>query len=158
LDSCIIISQVLKSAITICVIGNLPLLFCFPLTLALFYVWSVVRPTCRCRIFVWARIAPVREDKEHVVVLLCRPRSSLAFFPLLCRTPTPPSILLPSSLRPNANPISFRGEPGVSGGGESRRGWRRRLEVVATKTNPNLHISPPTLAPPAIAADEWKPG
>ena len=93
----IIISQVLKNAITIHLIGNLPLLFCFPLTLALFYVWSVARPTCRCRISVWARIAPVREDKaeQHAPVLLCRPRSSLAlfsFFPLLRRTPAPPAI------------------------------------------------------------------
>ena len=80
----------------------------------------------------------IRYARATVRVLLSRPRSSLAFFPLLCRTPAPPSLLLPSSLRPNPNPIAFRGEPGVSGGGESRSGWRRRLEVVATETNPNL--------------------
>ena len=114
--------------------------FWFSLSLALCYGWSVDGPTCRRRISVLGRITPVREDKaeQHAAVLLCHPHSSLAFFPLLCRTLAPPSILLPSSLRPNPNPISFRGEPGVSGGGESRRGWRRRLEVVATETNPNL--------------------
>ena len=83
------ISPVFKNAITIRLIGNLPLLFCFPLTLALFYIWSVARPTCRCRISVWAHIVPVREDKaeQHAPILLSH---SSSFSPLLCRTPAPP--------------------------------------------------------------------
>jgi len=150
--------QVLKSAITFRLIGNLPLLFWFSLSLALCYVWSVDGPTCRRRISVLGRNAPIPDDKAA-----CR-RSSLSppFFSRLlppslshAHATVPSSPLIP---RPNPNPVSFRGEPGVSGGGESRSGWRRRLEVVATETNPNLHISPPTLAPPATAADEWKLG
>ena len=112
----ITISQVLKNAITILLIGNLPLQLLIQHIHALIYVSCEARPTGRRRILIQDRIAPVQLDKAEQLA----------------------SILLHSSLRPNPNPSSFRGEPGVSDGSESRCGWRRRLEVVATETNPNL--------------------
>ena len=85
----ITIFQLLKNAITIHLIGDLPLLFCSSLILALFYVWSIVRPTCRLCICVLPRITPLREDKAS------QPRSytSLPFF---FRTPAAPAALVPS--------------------------------------------------------------
>ena len=98
----ITISQVLKNAITIRLIGNLPLLFCFPLTLSLFYIWSVARPTCRCRISVCGHIAPVREDKAEQSAASAAARAAawipatLPPMPALCFIRPSPAWALPS--------------------------------------------------------------